>query len=58
MGLSRKFEMNKEKISSSLIYTYSVLPLKSGDFKIPPFDVIVDKKNLKTKPLQLKVLGS
>ena len=58
VGRSRKFEMNKEKISSSLIYTYSVLPLKSGDFKIPPFDVIVNEKKLKTKPLQLKVLGS
>ena len=54
---SKKFEMNNYKIASTLTYRYSVLPLKSGIFEIPPFEVVVGKKILKTKILQLRVIG-
>jgi hypothetical protein len=55
LGRSTRFEMNNFKISSSLTYTYSVLPQHEGDFDIPPIEVRVGNKTLKTNPLRLSV---
>ena len=55
LGRSTRFEMNNFKISSSLTYTYSVLPQQAGDFDIPAVEVSVGDKTLKTNPLRLNV---
>lgn len=55
MGRSTRFEMNNFKITSSLTYTYSVLPQMAGDFDIPAFEVRVGDKTLKTNPLRISV---
>ncbi|MEI8294601.1 MAG: BatD family protein [bacterium] len=55
LGRSTRFEMNNFKISSSLTYTYSVLPQREGDFDIPPIEVRVGNKTLRTNPLRLSV---
>ena len=54
-GRSTRFEMHNFKITSSLTYTYSVVPLQPGEFDIPPFEVRVGNKTLKTNPLRLSV---
>ncbi|MFM8763351.1 MAG: BatD family protein, partial [Spartobacteria bacterium] len=55
MGRSTRFEMNNFKISSSLTYTYSVLPQQAGDFDIPAIEVRAGERTLKTNPLRLSV---
>ncbi len=54
-GRSTRFEMNNFKITSSLTYTYSVIPRQVGEFEIPPFNVRVGNKTLRTNPLRLNV---
>jgi hypothetical protein len=41
--------------SSSVIYTYTVMPLRSGQFKIPPQTVRVGNESLRTPELVLNV---
>ena len=55
LGRSTRFEMNNFKITSSLTYTYSVLPQQPGEFDIPAVEVRVGDKTLKTNPLRLSV---
>ena len=55
LGRSTRFEMNNFKVTSSLTYTYSVLPQRAGEFDIPPIEVRVGNKALKTNPLRLSV---
>ncbi len=55
LGRSTRFEMNNFKVTSSLTYTYSVLPQRAGEFDIPPFEVRVGNKVLRTNPLRLSV---
>ena len=35
-GTSRQFEMHNFDVTSSVTYNYTILPLKAGNFKIPP----------------------
>jgi len=55
LGRSTRFEMNNFKVTSSLTYTYSVLPQRAGEFDIPPIEVRVGNKVLRTNPLRLSV---
>lgn len=55
LGRSTRFEMNNFKMSSSLTYTYSVLPQQAGEFDIPAVEVRVGDKALKTNPLRISV---
>ena len=55
LGRSTRFEMNNFKITSSLTYTYSVLPEQAGDFDIPAIPVRAGDKTLQTNPLRLSV---
>jgi hypothetical protein len=55
LGRSTRFEMNNFKITSSLTYTYSVLPQQAGEFDIPAVEVRVGDKTLKTNPLRISV---
>lgn len=57
-GRSNRFEMNNFHITSSLTYTYSVVPERVGEFDIPPMEVAVGGKTLRTNPLRLNVVDS
>ena len=54
-GTSRQFEMHNFDVSSSVTYNYTVLPLKAGQFKIPPQTVRVGNDSLRTPELVLNV---
>src|ERR1043166_6873820 len=57
-GTEQHFEMNNFNVSSSVIYNYTILPLKSGAFKIPPQTVRVRGNSLQTPELTLNVADS
>src|SRR5438876_8855282 len=52
-GTSRQFEMRNFDVSSSVTYNYTILPLKAGQFKIPPQTVRVGNDSLRTPELVL-----
>src|SRR5881227_849692 len=54
-GTSRQFEMHNFDVTSSVTYNYTILPLKPGQFKIPPQIVRVGRDSLKTPELILNV---
>jgi len=54
-GTSRQFEMRNFDVSSSVTYNYTILPLKAGQFKIPPQTVRVGNNSLRTPELALNV---
>src|SRR5438477_6663382 len=57
-GTSRQFEMRNFTTTSSVTYTYSVLPLKAGTFKIPAQTIQVNGNSLRTPELTLRVNDS
>src|SRR5438067_5013019 len=57
-GTSRQFEMNNFDVTSSVTYNYTVLPLKAGQFKIPPQTVRIGSSSLQTPELHLNVAAS
>jgi hypothetical protein len=50
--------MRNLSVSSSITYSYTILPEKSGTFKIPPQTIRVGKDNLQTPELTLRVADS
>lgn len=48
----------QNRSESLLEYTYAVIPLRSGEFTIPGFEVRVGGKTLRTKPARLMVVGA
>src|SRR5437867_6397904 len=57
-GTSRQFEMYNLSVSSSVTYSYTVLPLQAGTFKIPPQTIRVGTTSLRTPELTLHVVAS
>ncbi|MDQ6655262.1 MAG: BatD family protein [Verrucomicrobiota bacterium] len=57
-GTSRQVQMNNFNVSYSLTYTYTVMPLKAGTFKIPPQEVEAGGNVLRTPELTLAVAAS
>src|SRR2546421_12383803 len=57
-GTSRQFEMHNFDVTSSVTYNYTVLPLKNGQFKIPPQTVRIGSSSLQTHELRLNVAAS
>ena len=57
-GTSRQFEMHNFDVTSSVTYNYTVLPLKTGQFKIPPQTVRIGSSSLQTPELRLNVAAS
>ncbi|PTX92886.1 hypothetical protein DB345_14670 [Spartobacteria bacterium LR76] len=49
--------INFQKTVSS-VYTYLIVPLKTGDFTIPPIEVLINGQKYKTAPLALRVGAS
>jgi hypothetical protein len=54
-GHSTRFEMKDYKIFGNIKFTYTVTPEKTGDFSIPPIDVEVGDRVLKSNPLRFAV---
>src|SRR5205823_11140620 len=54
-GTSRQFEIHNFSTSSSVTYSYTILPLRAGRFTIPPQTVPAGGKILRTPELALNV---
>jgi hypothetical protein len=57
-GTSRQVEMHNFDITSSVTYSYTILPLKAGAFTIPPQTIRLGSTSLQTPELRLAVVGS
>src|SRR3984893_15372726 len=57
-GTEQHYEMNNFNVSQSVIYNYTVLPMKSGKFKIPPQSIQIGNNTLRTPELVLNVSDS
>lgn len=54
-GQSTQVQMVNFKVSSSVLYSYVVMPLRAGDFTIPSIPVNAEGKQFRTAPLSLTV---
>ena len=54
-GTSRQFEMRNFDVKSTVTYNYTILPLRSGQFKIPSQTIRVGSESLHTPELALNV---
>ncbi|HEV3148469.1 MAG TPA: BatD family protein [Chthoniobacterales bacterium] len=57
-GTSQHFEMNNFNVTSSVIYDYTILPMKAGTFKIPPQTIRLGSSAVHTPELTLNVADS
>src|SRR5205814_9606779 len=57
-GESTSMTMRNLSVTSSITYNYTILPEKSGTYKIPPQSIRVGKNNLQTPELTLRVADS
>jgi hypothetical protein len=57
-GTEQHYEMNNFSVSQSVVYNYTVLPMKAGKFKIPPQTVQVGGSTQRTQELTLNVTDS
>ncbi len=56
-GKSTQVQMNNFQMSTSVVFSYRVLPMRAGSFEIPAITVQVDGKELTTQPLALEVVA-
>src|SRR5213078_1816639 len=57
-GTSQRIEINNLNLPSSVIYDYTVMPLRAGRFTIPPQTIHVGNNSLRTPALTLNVADS
>src|SRR2546423_2297290 len=57
-GTSQRIEMNNLSLTSSVIYDYTVMPLKAGRFTIPPQTIRIGNNSMRTPALTLNVADS
>src|SRR5213082_2710531 len=57
-GTSQRIEMNNLNLTSSVIYDYTVMPLRAGRFTIPPQTIHVGNNSLRTPALTLNIADS
>src|SRR5206468_8680031 len=57
-GTSQRIEMNNLSLTSSVIYDYTVMPLRAGRFTIPPQTIRIGNNSLPTPALTLNVADS
>src|SRR6266487_862233 len=57
-GTSQRIEMNNLSLTSSVIYDYTVMPLRAGRFTIPPQTIRIGNNSLRTPALTLNVADS
>lgn len=56
-GTSRRVEMVNFQTTSSLVYIYTVVPNRPGNFTIPGFVVQCGGKQVRTEPAELRISG-
>ncbi len=54
-GQERRVEIQNFRMTSSVVYNYTVLPNREGTFEIPSVEVNIDGKKIRTQPLELSV---
>jgi len=57
-GTSQRIEMNNLRLTSSVVYDYTVMPLRAGTFTIPPQTIRIGNSSLRTPALTLNVADS
>jgi hypothetical protein len=57
-GTSQRIEMNNFSLTSSVVYDYTVMPLRAGTFNIPPQTIRIGNNSLRTPALTLNVSDS
>lgn len=57
-GTSREFQMNGFNMRSSFVYSYTVMPERTGTFRIPSQKIQAGSNALQTPELTLRVVGS
>src|SRR5215471_15450288 len=57
-GTSQRIEMNNLSLTSSVVYDYTVMPLRAGTFTIPPQTIRIGNSSLRTPALTLNVTDS
>src|SRR4051794_22201240 len=58
IGSQRQVQMNNFNVSYSVTFNYTILPLKAGNFTIPPQSIQVAGTTLQTPELKLAVSAS
>ena len=57
-GQSTQVQMVNFKVSSSVVYSYIVMPLRTGKFMIPSVTVTADGRQFRTQSLTFSVLDA
>ena len=57
-GQMQSFEMRNFSVTSSVTFNYTIMPLRSGKFTIPPQTISAGESSLRTEELTLEVSGS
>ncbi|HEY2569051.1 MAG TPA: BatD family protein [Candidatus Udaeobacter sp.] len=57
-GTSQRIEMNNLSLTSSVIYDYTVMPMRAGSYTIPPVTIRIGGNSLRTPALTLNVADS
>lgn len=57
-GQSSQFKMVNGKTTSSITYTYTVFPLREGEFSIGPVQMVYKRKKLRSNAIRIKVLSA
>jgi hypothetical protein len=57
-GTSQRIEMNNFSLTSSVVYDYTVMPLRAGTFTIPPQTIRIGNNSVRTPALTLNVADS
>ena len=57
-GTSQRIEMNNLNLTSSVVYDYTVMPLRAGRFTIPPQTIRTGNRSVRTPALTLNVSDS
>ncbi len=55
-GTSQNFNVENFTISQSVTYSFAILPLKAGTFRIPPQNIVVRGHSFQTPALELTVV--
>lgn len=58
LGPSTRISVVNGKFSSSVAFTYTLIPLKTGEFQIPSLSTTISGKTYTTSPIDIKVADS
>ena len=55
-GTSKNISIINGRTNASIICNYTLIPLKKGDYTIPPIQVKINGKQFSSKPIKIKIL--